>query len=77
MYFSDKRIRSSNMAIYKAILKYGLENFKLEILEYCNSDILLCFLFHLVAARRSGPAVITVPFVVRILRLLGRYLSEL
>lgn len=29
------------MAIYKAILKYGLENFKLEILEYCNSDILL------------------------------------
>ena len=26
------------MAIYKAILKYGLSNFKLEILEYCERD---------------------------------------
>lgn len=29
------------MAIYNAILKYGYTNFKLEILEYCNPDILL------------------------------------
>jgi group I intron endonuclease len=29
------------MAIYKAILKYGHENFKLEIIEYCNPDIIL------------------------------------
>jgi group I intron endonuclease len=26
------------MAIYKAISKYGLENFTLEILEYCSKD---------------------------------------
>lgn len=29
------------MMIYKAITKYGYANFKLEILEYCSSDILL------------------------------------
>ena len=29
------------MAICKAILKYGRNNFRLEILEYCNLDILL------------------------------------
>ena len=29
------------MAIYKAILKYGYFNFKLEILEYCTIDNLL------------------------------------
>lgn len=29
------------MAIYKAILKYGYSNFKLEILEYCDVNILL------------------------------------
>jgi group I intron endonuclease len=29
------------MAIYEAILKYGYENFKLEILEYCDKNILL------------------------------------
>jgi group I intron endonuclease len=30
------------MTIYKAIIKYGYANFKLEILEYCNpSDVLL------------------------------------
>jgi group I intron endonuclease len=29
------------MTIYKAILKYGYANFKLEILEYCNPDVLI------------------------------------
>jgi len=29
------------MAIYKAILKYGYANFKLEILEYCDISVLL------------------------------------
>jgi group I intron endonuclease len=29
------------MAIYKAILKYGYSNFKLEILEYCKPNDLL------------------------------------
>ena len=29
------------MPIYKAILKYGYKNFKLEILEYCNIDTVL------------------------------------
>jgi group I intron endonuclease len=29
------------MAIYKAILKYGYGNFKLEILEYCDKNIVL------------------------------------
>ena len=41
VYFSINRLTSSNMTIYKAILKYGYENFKLEILEYCNPDIVL------------------------------------
>jgi group I intron endonuclease len=41
VYFSKKRLADSNMAIYKAILKYGYENFKLEILEYCDKNILL------------------------------------
>jgi group I intron endonuclease len=41
VYFSPKRLVSSNMAIYKAILKYDYEKFKLEILEYCNPEILL------------------------------------
>jgi group I intron endonuclease len=29
------------MAIYKAILKYGYANFKLEILEYCDTNTVL------------------------------------
>jgi len=41
VYFSKKRLADSNMAIYKAILKYGYANFKLEILEYCDKNILL------------------------------------
>jgi len=30
-----------NMAIYKALLKHGYAEFRLEILEYCSADILL------------------------------------
>ena len=41
VYFSVNRLTNSNMAIYKAIIKYDHENFKLEILEYCNPDVLL------------------------------------
>lgn len=29
------------MDVYKAILKYGYANFKLEIIEYCNSNVVL------------------------------------
>jgi len=41
VYFSNNRLISSNMTIYKAIIKYGYANFKLEILEYCNPNVLL------------------------------------
>jgi group I intron endonuclease len=36
VYYSDKRLASSNMVIYKAMLKHGYSKFKLEILEYCE-----------------------------------------
>ena len=39
VYFSTKRLINSNMIIYKSVLKYGYSKFKLEILEYCESDI--------------------------------------
>lgn len=29
------------MPVYKAIIKYGYANFKLEILEYCDPNIVL------------------------------------
>jgi len=38
VYYSDSRIRKANMIIYKALLKYGYENFRVLILEYCNGD---------------------------------------
>jgi len=38
VYYSVKRLNESNMAIYKAFLKYGHSNFKLEILEYCEKE---------------------------------------
>ena len=41
VYFSKKRLINSNLAIYKAIIKYGYANFKLEILEYCDISVLL------------------------------------
>lgn len=40
-YYSVKRLTSSNMAIYKALLKYGHSGFTLEILEYCEPDQLI------------------------------------
>ena len=30
-----------NLIIYKALLKYGYSGFRLEILEYCSSEVLL------------------------------------
>ena len=42
VYYSTSRLTKSNMAIYKAILKYGYSNWKLEILEYCDpKDVLV------------------------------------
>lgn len=38
VYYSTARLSTSNMAIYKALLKYGHSNFSLEILEYCEPD---------------------------------------
>ena len=44
-YFSNKFLtreikRIKNM-VYSALLKYGYSNFKLEVLEYCDSEVLL------------------------------------
>lgn len=36
VYYNTKLLARYNMAIYKAILKYGYANFSLEILEYCD-----------------------------------------
>lgn len=41
VYFSKNRLSSSIMPIYKAIVKYGYTNFKLEILEYCIDKIVI------------------------------------
>ena len=41
VYYSSNRLKNSNMIIYKAILKYGYKNFTLDILEYCNPNVLL------------------------------------
>jgi len=38
VYYSVSRLASSNMIVYKAILKYGYSNFRLEILEYCEPN---------------------------------------
>lgn len=38
VYYSISRLSLSNMAIYKALLKYGHSKFSLEILEYCEPD---------------------------------------
>lgn len=35
-YYNFKQISKGNMAINKALLKYGYSNFQLEILEYCE-----------------------------------------
>jgi group I intron endonuclease len=42
VYYSASRLTKSNMVIYKAILKYGYSDWKLEILEYCDpKDVLV------------------------------------
>lgn len=37
-YYNYSCLTKKNMVIYKAILKYGYSNFKLEILEYCAPE---------------------------------------
>jgi group I intron endonuclease len=37
----NNRLKKGRSAIHSAILKYGYDNFKLEILEYCEQDILI------------------------------------
>jgi group I intron endonuclease len=36
-----KRLERGSSAIYSALLKYGYNKFKLEILEYCEVDVLI------------------------------------
>lgn len=40
-YFDINHLNKSNRVIDRALLKHGHENFTLEILEYCDKDILL------------------------------------
>jgi len=44
-YYSNKdmrnRLKRSRSIIYRAILKYGRDNFSLDILEYCKKNVLL------------------------------------
>lgn len=40
-YYSLKQLENSKSAIYKALLKYGYSNFRLEILEYCEIKYLI------------------------------------
>jgi group I intron endonuclease len=40
-YFNVNQLMRSNMYIYKAILKYGYSNFSLDILEYCEPNLLI------------------------------------
>lgn len=40
-YFINKSLKRGNSMIYNAILKYKHNNFSLEILEYCDNNILL------------------------------------
>lgn len=37
-YFNEKAIKKNNMLICLAIIKYGIENFSIDILEYCSKD---------------------------------------
>jgi group I intron endonuclease len=36
-----KRLEKGHSAIYSALLKYDYDNFKLEILEYCEQNVLI------------------------------------
>lgn len=40
-YFNINQLMRSNMYIYKAILKYGYSNFSLDIIEYCEPNLLI------------------------------------
>jgi group I intron endonuclease len=39
--FINKKLSNGSSAIYSAILKYGYSNFSLDILEYCEKDVLI------------------------------------
>ena len=39
--YLKREIEKNNSKIYRALLKYGYSNFKLDILEYCDSAILI------------------------------------
>jgi group I intron endonuclease len=41
VYFNVNQLMRSNMYIYKAILKYGYSNFSLDILDYCELNLLI------------------------------------
>lgn len=40
-YYKKSELKRNNRPIHAALLKYGYENFKLEILEYCKADELI------------------------------------
>jgi len=40
-YFSLRSLAKSNRPIDSALLKYGFSNFRLEILEYCDTTNVL------------------------------------
>lgn len=40
-YYKESELKRNIRPIHAALLKYGYENFKLEILEYCKADELL------------------------------------
>lgn len=39
--FLEKETNKNNSMIYKALLKYGYSSLKLDILEYCNINVLI------------------------------------
>lgn len=39
--YLERKIRKDNSLIYKALLKYGYSNFRLDILEYCDPSMLI------------------------------------
>ena len=41
MTYLERETAKNNSMIYKALLKYGYSSFKLDILEYCNPDVLI------------------------------------
>jgi hypothetical protein len=39
--YLEREIKNNNSLIYRALLKYGYSNFSLDILEYCDLDVLI------------------------------------